>query len=401
MSVALDVRSNPAAGNAGALSWTHTPTGTPRGVTIYVYGDEGTDDVTTVTYGGVTVPEVSGSPLLHTGGEICAVHAFHLGAGIPTGPQTVAIGYRSGGTSFHNADCVTETAAADTAVEDTKTVNSNSLANPSATLVIDENSFILEGIFSGQDAVGGITPLAGWTSQREIDWGTQTSGLYTKDANAAVNTAAGWTQTADDAIMIAIAVKESSSGTTLTMPLLTNANTLYVPTITTGPVSISPPLITNTSVLYTPSIFQLLTTPLIASTNVLYPPSLTVGPVTVTMPLLTNSNTLYTPTVTRGPVSVAPPLLTNTNVLYAPSLIYVVSMPFISSVATAFSPNIFKILLMPFLTNSNTLYTPRVRRLNVPLTGWRSSPAPQSDWRTTAIADANWRKEATPTAGWH
>ncbi len=210
MSVAFDQISNHPTGDAATMSWTHTPVGTPKGILVTIVGDENVDDVASVTYGGVTMTEVTGSPLLHAG-EIAGVYAYFLGSSIPTGAQTVQVNYRAGGTSFLVPDCISVTATGDTALETQGTIDSASVANPTANLTIDEDSWLALVFASGAGAVTGTTPSAGWTSRREVDFGTQVSGVYTKDANVSTTTAFGWTQVADDAAAIGVAVKEASA----------------------------------------------------------------------------------------------------------------------------------------------------------------------------------------------
>ena len=63
------------------------------------------------------------------------------------------------------------------------------------------------------DAVAGTTPLASWTSRVEIDWGPQVGLMYTYDTIGTSDVTAGWTQAADDATMVALAVSEVLAAT--------------------------------------------------------------------------------------------------------------------------------------------------------------------------------------------
>lgn len=89
----FDASSSPTAGT-GNLSWTHTPTtpnDNPTGVLIWVvHTGTTTNQVTSVTYGGVTIPlhgtgDAASSP---TGGTYTR---HFLGTGLPRGPQTVTV----------------------------------------------------------------------------------------------------------------------------------------------------------------------------------------------------------------------------------------------------------------------------------------------------------------------
>ena len=210
MAVAFDAASTQAIG-AGHLSWTHTPVGTPRGVLVFVLGNGAGDDVSTITYGSATLAEIPGSPNIQSVGEGFDIHAFFLGASVPTGAQTVFVNVT--GFAAHAAVAITLTAGNDTALVDSDgTINSTSYTNPSVTLSLGGvTSFAAIGFGSGQDAATGITPLANWTSRLEVDFGTRTAGVYTHDTIGTTDVTAGWTQTADDAVAIAVAVTESAT----------------------------------------------------------------------------------------------------------------------------------------------------------------------------------------------
>ncbi len=209
MTIAFDASSN--ATEAGTtLSWTHTPVGTPAGVLVFVVQNVTGDEVTSVTYGGVAMTEVTGSPNTKAAAEDGTTYGYHLGTGIPAGAQTVVVNVTATG-SIKAAVAYTVTAAADTVVQDTDiTINSDSATNPSATLSLGGNTcFCAIGFMSGQAAVGNITPSANWTSRYEFDFTSQVAGFYTYDTIASADVTMGWTQTADDAICIGIALTES------------------------------------------------------------------------------------------------------------------------------------------------------------------------------------------------
>ncbi|MCB9610512.1 MAG: hypothetical protein H6716_28240, partial [Polyangiaceae bacterium] len=93
----------------GTTSWTHTPTGTPRGVIVFVCHYYASSSVT-VTYGGIPMNEVA---LYRSGSWLAA--AFFLGSGIPTGAQTVAV---TTPATYVKGVAVTVTADRDTVVAD-------------------------------------------------------------------------------------------------------------------------------------------------------------------------------------------------------------------------------------------------------------------------------------------
>lgn len=227
MAVAFDAFSNSGSATA-STSWTHTPVGTPRAVIVlipqYNGGTSISDEITTVTYGGVTMTEITGSPVLHAATEAVGCHAFFLGSSIPTGAQTVAI--TSTSTDKYEGYCVTLTAAADTVVQDAKTFDDNAATAPSVTLALGGNTcFCVVGFCSGFGAVSGIAPLTGWTSRLERDFGTGTGACYTYDTIGSTDVTAGWTQTSATDAGLAVAVTEAGgspiTGTAaITLPVL-------------------------------------------------------------------------------------------------------------------------------------------------------------------------------------
>ncbi len=83
-------------------SYTHTPSGTPRGVLIFVYTLLQTADVVTgVTYGGVNALAVSGGSATDTLTEPGRVTAYFLGSSVPTGAQTVSVTKSSAAVSIY------------------------------------------------------------------------------------------------------------------------------------------------------------------------------------------------------------------------------------------------------------------------------------------------------------
>lgn len=210
MTVAFDARSASGA-QTGDMSFTHTPVGTPRAVIVLIVQNVGFTDelVSAPTYGGVSMTAMAGSPNSHITGETGVVYGYFLGAGIPTGAQTVAVDVNIVG-STKRAEVWTLTGADDTEIVDVDAaINSDSQANPSVTLSLaGRTCFAGIGFHSGQAAVTGITPLTGWTSRQEGDFGEQTAGFYTYDTVSTVDVTAGWTQAADDALAIAVAVSE-------------------------------------------------------------------------------------------------------------------------------------------------------------------------------------------------
>jgi len=192
-------------------SWLHTPVGDPRAAIVLC---RGTAVPSSMTYGGtsLTLSPSGGTADIGTGELTGAIlSAWHLGASISTGAQTVAVTTPSTATAY--CHCVTVTGAADTEVsDDDNTVGSTSETNPSVTLEVDsKTSFAVILFASGKNAVTDLTPFTNWTDRDEMDFGSQTRAMYTYDIIANSDITAGWTQATEDGLMIAIAVAELAS----------------------------------------------------------------------------------------------------------------------------------------------------------------------------------------------
>lgn len=215
MAIAYDAASNVAAGT-GNLSWTHTPVGTPRGVLVLIAQNVGTtDEVTGVTYGGVAMREVQGSPLLHTAGsEDGALYGYFLGTGIPTGAQTVAV--TVSGSSSKRAVCYSVTASTDVEVEATTTKDASSGTNPFMAIATSTGvtTFIAGVIHSGIGAVSSIAAAAGYTDVLEHDYGSQCASWTRRTSNlGGGSTNISWTcGTSEEYGILGVALREQRDG---------------------------------------------------------------------------------------------------------------------------------------------------------------------------------------------
>jgi hypothetical protein len=174
---------------------------------VLIAGSAGADDVVGVSYGGVGMTEVTGSPNVKGAAETGGTYVYFLGAGIPVGGQTVTLDVTGGD---HLASAITLTAADDTTVVDTDaTINSGAVANPSATLALaGRTCWCGEAVYSGQGAVSGIQELADWTNVQEFDIGTECGAVYRYNIVSNIDAIMGWSQSSDDAVCIGVAVSE-------------------------------------------------------------------------------------------------------------------------------------------------------------------------------------------------
>ena len=194
-------------GSTTDVTVSHTPVGAPRAVIAFVTTVQATDIVSGCTYDGEAMTEVALSPILKSSGEAGGVHCFFLGSGVNTG--TVDCVAEGTSAQLKDLDVITLTAAGDVEVIDTSTISSDSVSNPSVTVSLGGRTcFVVIAFRSGQDAVSGISANSGWTERKELDGGSRVHGNYTYDTIGSTDVSAGWQQTADDAVALAIGVSE-------------------------------------------------------------------------------------------------------------------------------------------------------------------------------------------------
>ncbi len=101
--------------NEDSFSWTHSPGGTPRGVLVFVNTLSATKTVTSVTYGGVSMNEITEATALDSVAEPGRIDTFFLGTSIPTGDQTIVIN-RTNNSNVMYASVATMSGSSDTEV---------------------------------------------------------------------------------------------------------------------------------------------------------------------------------------------------------------------------------------------------------------------------------------------
>jgi len=199
----------------GDLTLPHTPAGTPRGVLFLCAQNTASDQIATVTYGAVSMAEVTGSPVIGSAGdEPMIVYGYFLGAGIPAGVQDLVVD--TTGTAAKSGVVVTMTAAADTevdataiqdAVEDDPTLQLNTTAST--------NTFVMAVLASGSNGLTDVTPDAAYTQLFE----SSQSGLRvmnhmrrTTNPTGGAVTVNWTTAAAEDAYILAVAIREAGGG---------------------------------------------------------------------------------------------------------------------------------------------------------------------------------------------
>jgi hypothetical protein len=212
MAVARDVLTQ---NTAGAASFTHTPVGTPRGITVLIVSTAATDTVTGVTYGGTAMSQPEGSPVVSTSAEGGACHAFTLGESgetVPTGAQTVAITGTGtlrvivqSATAGNHCDFVVGTFE-QLAVSGDQTVTLATGGRESAVTIV---------AWSEAGTVGGVNPLANWTAAAggEADEGSESTYRYSFDTVGTSDVSAGVNVPSSAGLaFIVVAIVEAAGG---------------------------------------------------------------------------------------------------------------------------------------------------------------------------------------------
>ena len=166
------------------------------------------DVVSGVTYGGVSMARINRA--VDSLGEPGSCYAYFLGAGIPTGGQTVQVTISAGVTAKFGV-AMTVTAATDTELAGIGSVLVQAdTANPSVTITgIYAESFGFAGLFSGQNNPASITAGTGMTLGPTNDYGNQSAAaLRSTSQNASGNLTIAYSATSEDAAMVGFAIQE-------------------------------------------------------------------------------------------------------------------------------------------------------------------------------------------------
>lgn len=196
------------------ISFTHTPSGTPKAVLVFVEILGSTSDVISAcTYGGVGMTKVATAT--DTSGEAGYAAGFFLGASIPTGAQTVNCTIDSG-TPLARAWAVTATAAADTELAGTTgfcTVSEDA-DNPSCTVTgIAGASWGASGLYYG-GLTASATAGSGFTKGDGVSGASSSAnGEYLTTESGSGDLTIAWTYGlgTDDTAMVGIAIQEVSA----------------------------------------------------------------------------------------------------------------------------------------------------------------------------------------------
>ena len=203
--------------NGGSDSWLHTVTGAPDGVLVLFAKDalDAASPITAVTYGGVSMTEITGltddSPYDSIATEVACCYAFWLDAAIPTGDQTVA--FTQTNTSNKLGVCITYSADGTATIQELNG-DTGRIQSPSDTIALSGNACHVASIAqNGSATPTNISPFTDWTEIIEVDAGTHAYVAYTYDVISTSDVAFGHTTgNVQDYVMIAIAIKDTGAG---------------------------------------------------------------------------------------------------------------------------------------------------------------------------------------------
>lgn len=215
--VAYDARSESDTGTTGATatySWTHTPSGTPKGVVVFVFNNDNAYPYGDVTYGGVVMTAVTGGSAADTAGEPGTCRAYFLGSGIPTGQQTVQV-VESGTMTASYAVAYTVTALTNTEVtgvsieEENQTLTEVNVDDGSP----GTNSVRFAGTIWGDRDVPTVGANSTGGTAVSIDFGLRTDSTVVETTAGQSSRPVGWDTgaTTDDVAAVYLAVRELST----------------------------------------------------------------------------------------------------------------------------------------------------------------------------------------------
>lgn len=236
MAVAFDASSESGTfTSTDPMTWTHTPLGTPRGVTVIFTSIQETPTISAVTYGGQALTLVR--RVDQTGGEPGWTAIYFLGTGIPTGAQTVSIDHNGDGVQ-KRAACVTVTAAADTEIG-ADGGNQATSGNPQVALTTTPVSLRVVGLYATNDATNAYTALAGQTTIFNFSSGFRGLRVERQTTPSSGASTIGFTTTGagdDDYAVVGAAIQEGAPPTSGTITGVQDPNVAAFTGTVTGPV---------------------------------------------------------------------------------------------------------------------------------------------------------------------
>lgn len=216
MAVAFDSSSSsfrPQGVTSSTLSFTHTPSGTPKGVAVtitYPAPESGAPDyVNAVTYGGVTLSRVVRASDIAS--ERGAADLWFRGTGVPSGAAVVNADINSVTTTRFHITAIAMTGDSDLEVVDFDSINGDT-ADPSVTLAYSSRTCLAVAAHHGGAAdPSAFVPNSNCTLVAQADFGASHGVVIRQTTPGNADFAIGGTASLEDAAFAAMAVSETSS----------------------------------------------------------------------------------------------------------------------------------------------------------------------------------------------
>lgn len=210
-------------GTTSSATWTTTPDpftftsslfSAQREVAIVFIAQTGaaTDQITSVSVGGVAATRVTDGFAVDSAGEAGAVYAYFVGSGLPVAATTTVSIDHTAAAQSKRAWVWAGDAAADTEIVASGKLEENQ-ADPQIALDTGATEAMrLAVVFSGLANTSDLTPIAGFQDNAVVDFGQQVALTGRQTTVSTGSATAGWTAASDDIAMVAVAVAEVSGG---------------------------------------------------------------------------------------------------------------------------------------------------------------------------------------------
>lgn len=193
--------------NQTAFSWTHTQSGTPQGVVVFVHTISASDFITSVTYGGTALERVAGAVAVDATVEPGRTDMFFLGSGLATGNQTIAVNRTNNATVMY-ASAATVTAATDTTWAGVQVEEDNQALAPVA---VDDGSLGVNSLRYAATYYGANSPApagTGSTLLTSIDLGSFGNSMVRETTAGQGARNVGFSASSDDVAAVYVAIRE-------------------------------------------------------------------------------------------------------------------------------------------------------------------------------------------------
>ena len=234
MAVAFDAVTEAHTGTTGSASeasftWNHGgAVSGVKGVLIFVWTNADASLIGSVTYGGVTVPAVSGGEAADTAGEPGRCSAFFLGEDVPQGTQAVVVN-RTNNATVMSATSWTVTANNDTAVH-LAGINLVATDGTVAEISVDDGTNFVNSLrFAGMHFGQQTPPTVGASSSnlQVLDIGATGMASARETTAGKGSRPVGMSSgTSDDRAIVTLAIKEVMAPTKAALSLVGQAASL-------------------------------------------------------------------------------------------------------------------------------------------------------------------------------